>query len=1079
MQIICHGLKDEDFTVEFTDHKIYLGFADSNSISVKAAGISRYHAFLLEESDDLFIQDNDSMNGTYLNYKRIHEKAKLSPGDIIKIGLRLIKVDFLPDQRVILDFIPPDQTEEDRLEEAAAGFAAAPGNGQMPSSGDNIGRTMVIANEKEPESSASPKLIFQGGSEIGKYLIIKRIGKGGMGEVYLAKHKTLGTYRALKVLSNNPMDDKSRFLERFLREAKLASEIRHPNVVGVMDVETDSVCGVPYIVMEYIDGGSLRNSLMANKRLSEEQAVVIVESIASALQAAEEHSIVHRDIKPDNIMFTKRGEVKLADLGIAKGGGRNNDLTRTNVMVGTPAYLPPEQAKNAKGVDGRADIYSLGATFYEMLTGQPPYPGENTIEVLHRLFSDPVPDPRKINPDVSPASAAIVMKMLAKDPKDRFQNADELLEMMERTYPPHSVYESAELIRKVIAGECRSSREYTSSIASSHLFLWWFKMPFSRKLAISAFGLFFACCIVSVSFLFLGRRPARLPSDGHDAAEWPFSIAGMPADPGTAPEKTTVAKPETEPEIIIVDQPENTSFETDSGSSSAETTAADAEPIPVETEPVLEKTYELQITTTPDAEIIFTSPDDRTEMYSSDHTGSLKLPGLKTGRYKIRILRDDFLPAAHDFWLKDDMLLVLPLKASADKEKLIVTTGKDVVDPDDDVVSLREALNYAQKHITGATVLFAKDCNIKLNSSLSISNDVTLDGGGNQITLNGPETEPLFSVSKARLTLKNMTLISDYTGNGAGILDISSQLAPLQFEGNWNNGIVRDDTPGLVKLVSVKDGGSAKRLWNLSGVGIALEGTSHLHRLHGSGGTSVKIGTEAILEDTTLAGYASSRKEGDFMVYGTLKNATVSNYADIYVFYGGRGEKLTVKKTGFVENRSGGTINGLKVQYGAVYGYDKYCALTGMVSIGGVAKAPAEAAVVDPIVGRSTDIVFDLTERTPESSFMFYYETSLQKYDVQDSDPPHTIIDNYRPFNEAGKYTVRVREDQPPGDYMLLGNAENFNSPVTLRIGDTVQSLHHDFALWIKDRGYLLSADYQGDVVSKGGHVLKLTVSAR
>ena len=379
---------------------------------------------------------------------------------------------------------------------------------QQPVSGDEIERTM-LAPETPLSMALSSKARLPGGTEIGKYVVIKRIGKGGMGEVYLGKHKTMGTYCALKVLLNGSGEDDPKFLECFVREAKLASEIRHPNVVGVIDVETDPACGIPYIVMEYVDGGSLRNSLNVSKRLSEEQAVVVVEAVASALQTAEDHKIVHRDIKPDNIMFTKRGEVKLADLGIAKSGGRNVDLTKTNMMVGTPAYLPPEQAKNAKAVDGRADIYSLGATFYEMLTGQPPYPGENTIEVLHKLFLYPVPDPRKINPGISPASAAIVMKMLAKDPKDRFQSADDLLDMMERTSPPHSAHESAELIRKVIAGQCENTMGFSSGISSSSILsLWWLRMP-NKWFVLSAAGLFAACCLVGVLFLFLGKLPAK------------------------------------------------------------------------------------------------------------------------------------------------------------------------------------------------------------------------------------------------------------------------------------------------------------------------------------------------------------------------------------------------------------------------------------------------------------------------------------------------------------------------------------------------------------------------------------------
>ena len=338
MRIICHGLKEEDFPVEFTDHKIMIGRDESNNLEVSADGVSRFHAILVEEGGELFLRDNDSMNGTFLNYKPVSGQLKLVNGDIIQVGYRLVRVDFRSDEEVVLDFIPPEQTEIVSPDPTKPPMTVAvPEPEKTMVQSDDIDRT-VVASETLLASTSVSIEGFASGSEIGKYIIIKRLGKGGMGEVYLAKHKTLGIFRALKMLSQDSDNSNPMFLERFIREAKLASEIRHPNVVGVMDVETDSDCGFPYIVMEYVDGGSLRNSLSASKRLSEEQAVVIVEAIAAALQAAEEHNIVHRDIKPDNIMFTRRGEVKLADLGIAKVDGQNTDLTIGNMVI---PYVEP------------------------------------------------------------------------------------------------------------------------------------------------------------------------------------------------------------------------------------------------------------------------------------------------------------------------------------------------------------------------------------------------------------------------------------------------------------------------------------------------------------------------------------------------------------------------------------------------------------------------------------------------------------------------------------------------------------------------------------------------------------------
>ena len=618
MLITCHGLKRDDFQVEFINHEISLGFEESNSIAVSDEGVSGRHAVLKEEGDDLFIRDCGSRNGTFLNHKKVSDSQKIASGDIIQLGCRMIRVDFYPDHKVTLNFISTDPREDDSIDATAVTIMPVAPPEQPPApEPSNAGepeRTMALSETQMANMPSATKGMFSEGNEIGKYIVIKRIGKGGMGEVYLAKHKTLGTYRALKILPKELMDDNTKFLERFIREAKLASEIRHPNVVGVMDVETDSSHGLPYIVMEYIDGGSLRDSLATNKKLSEEQAVVIVEAIASALRAAEEHKVVHRDIKPDNIMFTKQGEVKLADLGIAKNDDKENELTKTNMMIGTPAYLPPEQAQNAKGVDGRADIYSLGATFYEMLTGQHPYPGNNTIEILHKLFSDPVPDPRKVNPEVSPASAAIVMKMLAKNPKDRFQNANELLETMDKTFPPHTSYEAGELIKKVIAGECHNSTTFTSSISSAHFLLWRLKKP-GKGLIIAAAALFAACCILGVLFLFLGKRSSDKP---------------VPA----------------------------------------QNPVVDTRPATTETPPVKEILYDLQIKTTPDSEIHFISSDGQMRVYSSDHDGLLSIPGLQSGKYKVRISRNNYRSISRDFELNDNMTLDVPMEA--DLKKLVV-----------------------------------------------------------------------------------------------------------------------------------------------------------------------------------------------------------------------------------------------------------------------------------------------------------------------------------------------------------------------------------------------------------------------
>ena len=1042
MQIICHGLKEEDFLVEFTDHIINLGRDESNSVVIKAEGVSRFHAILIEEGDGLFLQDNDSRNGTFLNYKQVRGKQKLVNGDIIQIGYRLIRMDFLPEQKIILDFVPPEQTELVPNESADVSPVSP------PSSPDDIDRTMVASDTMLSRSSMPDKNLLPSGSEIGKYVIIKRLGKGGMGEVYLAQHKTLGICRALKMLPKDVSGSDAVFLERFIREAKLASEIRHPNVVGVMDVETDSDSGYPYIVMEYVDGGSLRDSLSASKSLSEEQAVVIVEAVASALKAAEAHNIVHRDIKPDNIMFTRQGEVKLADLGIAKVDGQDTDLTKTNMMIGTPAYLPPEQAQNAKAVDARADIYSLGATFYEMLTGETPYPGDSTIEILHKLILSPVPDPRKINPDVSPASATIVMKMLAKDPKVRFQNATELLNKMEHTFPPHTASEAAELIQKAIAGVSQSNDSFSSGISSSRLSLWWLKLP-NKWFVLSAAGFVFAICILCILFLFLDKTPAR--TSAQDAGESPVE---MVADTDTIaqqvePEVAETAPAETAPaETAPVETTiaENAPVETTvTETAPVETTIA--ETVPVETAPPEEtvavpipKTYKLQIKTTPGSEIYLTSPDEWIKMYSADQDGLLKLSELEEGKYKVKIMRDGYRSLTREFELEDNLMFEAMLNIiSLGDNPFIVTTDQDIVDPYDGMTSLREAIDYAQSIETNVTVSFWKDCRIKLNSALVISRPVTINGGTNDITVIGPEADSMFHVSDSPdLKLKNLTLISNRSGDGMGIMDISSSKRQSGwFEGNWSG--------QLVELVSVKDGGTARNLWTFENIGVKIDGGSHIHRLAKAPRSAIKIFAGSVLEDSILAGAGEGvtdssgfpRGLGNYLIYGSLKNSTVLG-ATLWIYPDGVCENLTVGQKAFLSTGTG-TVNGLKVEFGGLFGYEPGSVLNGTVSISGAATAQDGMRTL-PTILPETDLVFDLTERTEGKGFsLFRYAGSQEekKFEIKKDDP---ILDDMKAFREARSYTVQVKNDQPVGAYKLAGNAAGFNFPLSLKIGNDMYS---------------------------------------
>lgn len=401
------------------------------------------------------------------------------------------------------------------------------GPSASPDSEPDTEMTMVPSAESKNQPSAKKtnptvhdNYMLKDGEVLGKYIIEGRLGKGGMGEIYLAKHETLGVLRAIKVLPKDIAAKNSQFLTRFIREAKTACEIRHSNVVNVMDVETDNARGLSYIVMEYVDGGTVRNLLKAARRLTEEQSLTIIEAVCEALAAAEEYGIVHRDIKPDNIMLTRRGDVKLADLGIAKSVDEEDvSLTCTNVMMGTPAYLSPEQARDAKHVDIRADIYSLGATFYEMLTGQVPYPGSSTYDILSKLFSDPVPDPRALNPEITPGTAKLIMKMLEKEAGNRYQNMAELIAALGKISPRRPVTESQKLVREAMSGalgaDAVSSPSSISTFRESPRFL-----RKKRMLLWGATGAVVVILGIASFFLFRGTssepqaRPAVVKSPG-------------------------------------------------------------------------------------------------------------------------------------------------------------------------------------------------------------------------------------------------------------------------------------------------------------------------------------------------------------------------------------------------------------------------------------------------------------------------------------------------------------------------------------------------------------------------------------
>jgi len=260
-----------------------------------------------------------------------------------------------------------------------------------------------------------------------RYEVGRLLGAGGMAEVFEGRDRLLARRVAIKVLQAQFVRDPS-FLIRFKREAQAAASLSHPNIVGVYD--TGSEDGTHFIVMEYVDGRTLKEVIRAEGPLYPERAAEICADVCSALAAAHARGLIHRDIKPGNVMLTPDGKVKVMDFGIARAT-TSETITQTAAVVGTAQYISPEQAQG-QTVDYRSDLYSVGCCLYEMLTGTVPFTGATPVAIAYRhVREDPAP-PRVHNPDVPPPLEAICLKAMAKLPDNRYQTAAELHEDLER-----------------------------------------------------------------------------------------------------------------------------------------------------------------------------------------------------------------------------------------------------------------------------------------------------------------------------------------------------------------------------------------------------------------------------------------------------------------------------------------------------------------------------------------------------------------------------------------------------------------------------------------------------------------------
>lgn len=278
--------------------------------------------------------------------------------------------------------------------------------------------------------------ILTTGGHFGFYRVLQLLGAGGMGEVYLVEDECACAKYAVKVLNPAAAEKDAGFIARFIREAEVAMDVCHPNLVTVHDAGRDPETGLCYSVMELLPGGTLRDALKATPGGFPIAGVISVASdLARALACIEDNGFVHRDLKPENVLFAQDGTAKLADLGIVRSldpedveAGRT---TEVQAVVGTPAYMSPEQMLDSRQVDIRSDIYSLGLVIYEMITGYRPNEGQTAMGVLAKaLDGQTYPDVREVRPDVPPELAALLSSMLAPSPDARPATAGEVLDRL-------------------------------------------------------------------------------------------------------------------------------------------------------------------------------------------------------------------------------------------------------------------------------------------------------------------------------------------------------------------------------------------------------------------------------------------------------------------------------------------------------------------------------------------------------------------------------------------------------------------------------------------------------------------------
>ncbi|HLY75778.1 MAG TPA: FHA domain-containing serine/threonine-protein kinase, partial [Planctomycetota bacterium] len=351
-----------------TGGTVIIGRDSSTALPLRDTMTSRMHCKIQQQEDGYYLTDLESMNGTFLNGEKVRETIKLDHGDLIKIG------------DTLFTFQSDDST--------ATSLA---------------------------------------GQRIGGYRIIERVGRGGMGTVYKAEQVDLQRVVALKVISEEHTKDKD-FVELFIHEARAAAKLNHPNIVQVYDVKRHNE--YYYFSMEFVSGGSVQEILNKQKKISADQAVQMVLDAAKGLDYAHKKGIIHRDVKPDNLMLSETGVIKIGDMGLARGLEEKVGPEEETSVIGTPHYIAPEQVLG-RPADFRSDIYSLGATAYRMLAGVTPFSAPSVRDLVNKKVREDAASIVEHSPEVPRPVADVVARMMSRDPDRRYQSMTEVITDLE------------------------------------------------------------------------------------------------------------------------------------------------------------------------------------------------------------------------------------------------------------------------------------------------------------------------------------------------------------------------------------------------------------------------------------------------------------------------------------------------------------------------------------------------------------------------------------------------------------------------------------------------------------------------